>query len=57
LDRAASRVDLRTADGEKMKLMLMSGEGPGPLAGLGGGEEQRASVEELCRWLAISLER
>ena len=57
MDRAASRVDLRTAEGEKLKLMMMGGEGPGPLAGLGGGEEQRAGVEELCRWLAISLER
>ena len=56
MDSAAARVDLRTAEGRQLKLMLMRGEGPGPLAGLGGGDEQRAGVEELCRWLAGSLE-
>ena len=55
MDRVASRIDLRTADGQKLKLMMMSGEGPGPLAGLGGGEEQRVGVEQLCGWLAESL--
>ena len=56
MDRAAARVDLRTEAGTKLKLMMMSGEGPGPLAGLGGGELQQAGVEELCGWLARSLE-
>ena len=57
MDRAASRVDLRSAGGQKLKLMMMRGDAPGPLAGLGGGEEQLTGVEELCRWLARSLER
>lgn len=56
MDSAASRVDLQTAEGQRLKLMLMRGDGPGPLADLGGGEQQRAGAEELCRWLAGNLE-
>jgi len=49
LDHAAVRLKLRTADGQKLKLMLMSGSGG--LGRLGGGESQRAGAEALGRWL------
>jgi hypothetical protein len=39
---------LKTADGEKLKLMMM--RGTGPLGGLGGGEEQQLGVEALGAW-------
>lgn len=51
LDHAAVRLKLRTADGKKLKLMLMSG-GSGVLGGLGGGESQSAGAEALGQWLA-----
>jgi hypothetical protein len=50
LDHAAVRLKLRTADGEKLKLTLMSGSGV--LGGLGGGDSQSAGAEALGRWLA-----
>ncbi len=48
MDQAAVTLKLRTADGEKLKLMMM--RGTGPLGGLGGGEEQRLGVEALGAW-------
>jgi hypothetical protein len=49
LDHAAVRLEIRTTDGEKLKLMLMRGEGK-LLGKLGGGETQRQGVEALGRW-------
>jgi hypothetical protein len=49
LDHAAVRLQIRTTDGEKLKLMLMRGEGK-VLGGLGGGEAQRRGLEALAGW-------
>ncbi len=49
MDGAAVTLKLKTSDGEKLKLMLMRGDGP--LAGLGGGEAQRQGVEALAAWM------
>lgn len=49
LDHAAVRLEVRTTDGEKLKLMLMRGEGK-VLGGLGGGEAQRQGMEALAGW-------
>jgi hypothetical protein len=48
MDQTAARLELRLRDGEKLKLMLMRGEGM--LGGLGGGEAQRQGVEALAGW-------
>ena len=50
MDKAAVKLDLRTTDGEKLKLTLM--RGTGPLGGLGGGETQRQGVEALAGYFA-----
>ncbi len=52
LDQVAVTLKLRTAGGEKLKLMLMRGDGP--LGGLGGGETQRQGVEALGTWFAAA---
>jgi hypothetical protein len=49
LDHAAVRLEIKTTDGEKLKLMLMRGEGK-LLGKLGGGEAQREGVQALGRW-------
>jgi hypothetical protein len=49
LDHAAVRLEIRTTGGEKLKLMLMRGEGK-VLGGLGGGESQRQGMEALAGW-------
>jgi hypothetical protein len=49
LDHAAVRLQIQTTDGEKLKLMLMRGEGK-LLGGLGGGETQRRGLEALAGW-------
>lgn len=49
LDHAAVRLEVRTTDGEKLKLMLMRGESK-VLGGLGGGEAQRQGIEALAGW-------
>jgi hypothetical protein len=49
LDHAAVRLQIQTTDGEKLKLMLMRGEGK-ILGGLGGGEAQRQGLEALAGW-------
>jgi hypothetical protein len=51
LDHAAVRLEVRTTDGEKLKLMLMRGEGK-ILGGLGGGEAQRRGLEALAEWFS-----
>jgi hypothetical protein len=48
MDKAAATLKLKTTDGEKLKLTMM--RGTGPLAGLGGGEDQRQGVEALAAW-------
>jgi hypothetical protein len=55
LDQVAVTLKLRTAEGEKLKLMLM--QGTGPLGGLGGGETQRQGVEALGAWFAAAADR
>ncbi|MGZ5358545.1 MAG: hypothetical protein ACXWF9_06080 [Solirubrobacterales bacterium] len=50
MDKAAAELKLKTTDGEKLKLMMMRGTGPGPLAALGGGEAQADGVAALARW-------
>lgn len=50
LDHAAMKLRLRLADGEKLNLMLMRGEGSLGLGKLGGGESQRRGVEALAAW-------
>ena len=49
LDHAAVRLQIKTTDGEKLKLMLMRGEGA-MLGKLGGGEPQRLGLEALAEW-------
>jgi hypothetical protein len=49
LDHAAIRLEIKKADGEKLKVMLMRGEGK-LLGGLGGGEAQRQGLEALAGW-------
>jgi hypothetical protein len=49
LDHAAVRLQIRTTGGDKLKLMLMRGEGK-LLGGLGGGETQRQGLEALAEW-------
>jgi hypothetical protein len=51
LDHAAVRLEIRTTDGEKLKLMLMRGEGR-LLGKLGGGEGQRRGLESLAEWFS-----
>jgi hypothetical protein len=53
LDHAAVRLEIRTSDGEKLKLMLMRGEGK-ILGGLGGGEAQRQGLEALAEWFRMT---
>jgi hypothetical protein len=49
LDHAAVRLEIRKTDGERLKVMLMRGEGK--LFGkLGGGEPQRLGLEALAEW-------
>jgi hypothetical protein len=49
LDHAAIRLEIKQTDGEKLKVMLMRGEGK-LLGGLGGGEPQRLGLEALAEW-------
>ncbi len=45
MDRAAIKLTLKLADGEKLRLMMMRGEGR-----LGGGESQKRGVQALAAW-------
>jgi hypothetical protein len=49
LDHAAVRLEIRKTDGEKLKLMMMRGEGK-LLGKLGSGEAQRQGLEALAEW-------
>jgi hypothetical protein len=51
LDHAAVRLEIKTIDGDKLKLMLMRGEGK-LLGKLGGGEAQRGGLEALADWFS-----
>lgn len=48
MDQVSVSLKIRTTDGEKLKLMMMSGEGL--LGRLGGGETQRLGIQSLGRW-------
>jgi hypothetical protein len=50
MDEVSVALRIRTTDGEKLKLMLMRGDGP--LGGMGGGEAQRQGIEALGGWFA-----
>ena len=49
LDHAAVRLEVKKAEGEKLRVMLMRGEGK-LLGRLGGGEAQRKGLEALAGW-------
>ncbi|MFY9487214.1 MAG: hypothetical protein WAP35_00760 [Solirubrobacterales bacterium] len=49
MDNVSVELKLRTTDGEKLKLLLMRGEGR-VIGKLGGGETQRQGVQALARW-------
>jgi hypothetical protein len=49
LDHAAVRLEIKKTDGEKLKVMLMRGEGK-LLGKLGGGEPQRQGLDALAEW-------
>jgi hypothetical protein len=50
LDAASARLELRTTEGAKVTLTLMTADGF--LAGAAGGEVQRAGVAALGQWFA-----
>jgi hypothetical protein len=52
MDGSAVTLRLKTTDGEKLKLMMMRGEGV--LGRLGGGETQRQGIEALAGWFAAN---
>lgn len=54
MDKASVALKIRTTDGEKLKLMMMRGEGP--LGGLGGGEVQRQGVQAIGEWFSRHAE-
>jgi hypothetical protein len=49
LDHAAVRLEIKRTDGQKLKVMLMRGEGK-MLGKLGGGESQRQGLDALAEW-------
>ncbi len=49
LDHAAVCLEIKKTDGEKLKVMLMRGEGK-LLGKLGGGEPQREGLDALAEW-------
>jgi hypothetical protein len=49
LDQTAARLELKTTDGQKLRLMMMHG-GSGLLGKLGGGEDQREGLKALGEW-------
>jgi hypothetical protein len=51
MDNVSIDLKIRTANGEKLKLMLMRGEG-GIMGPLGGGETQKQGVQALSQWFA-----
>jgi hypothetical protein len=50
MDGVSVALKLRTTDGEKLKLLMMKGDGL--LGGAGGGETQRQGVQALGEWFA-----
>lgn len=57
IDKAAAALRLRTTDGQKLKLLMMRGTGPGPLGDLGGGAPQRHGIDALAEWFSGLSER
>jgi hypothetical protein len=56
MDHHAVRLTLRTAAGEKLRLMMMRADSGGFMEKLGGGEGQRSGVEALGRWFGRAAE-
>jgi hypothetical protein len=52
MDQVSVTLKIRTTDGQKLKLMMMLGEGI--LGGLGGGEVQRQGLQALGHWFAAN---
>jgi hypothetical protein len=52
MDQVSVTLRIRTTDGEKLKLMMMRGEGM--LGKAGGGETQRQGLQALGRWFAAT---
>jgi hypothetical protein len=50
MDRAAVQLELRLADGEKLRLMMMRADGSAAMTWLAGGEGQRRGVQALGEW-------
>lgn len=50
MDKTSVALKIRTSDGEKLKLMMMRGEGA--LGGLSGGETQRQGVQAIGEWFS-----
>ena len=50
MDKVAVELKLKTTDGEKLKLRMMSGEGPMGIGKLGGGEVQEQGVRSIGEW-------
>jgi hypothetical protein len=52
LDETAVKLTLKLTDGEKLRLMMMRGEGLLGLGSLGGGESQQQGVQALAAWFS-----
>jgi hypothetical protein len=50
MDKVAVKLTLKLNDGEKLRLMMMHGEGSPALKALGGGESQHRGVQALAEW-------
>ncbi len=50
MDKVAVELKLKTTDGQKLKLRMMSGEGPMGIGKLGGGEIQEQGVRSIGEW-------
>jgi hypothetical protein len=50
MDSVATKLELRLADGERLRLMMMRAEGSPGMTWLSGGEGQRRGVQALGEW-------
>jgi hypothetical protein len=51
LDSVSTELKLKTTDGQKLKLLMMNGEGP-LMGDLGGGQRQLMGVKAVGEWFA-----